>query len=93
VPPLTLRSRPSGGGLGRRAVLGRGESLAETVALNRWATRSSGSAGGGLFLSQSVDVSQSRTNCLSNDGWCPSTSASVQAYGCVSSGKRATTKA
>ena len=33
------------------------------------ATTSSGSGGGGLFLSQSVADSQSRTNCLSNDGW------------------------
>src|SRR5262245_5823920 len=34
------------------------------------ATTSAGSSGGGLFLSQPVCVSQSRTNCLSNDG-CP----------------------
>ncbi len=35
-------------------------------------TTSSGSAGGGLFLSHEVVSSQSRTNCLSNDGWpCP----------------------
>ncbi len=33
-------------------------------------TTSLGKAGGGLFLSQVVDSSQSRTNCLSNDG-CP----------------------
>ena len=32
------------------------------------ATTSSGSVGGGLFLSQPVVSSQSRTNCLSNDG-------------------------
>jgi len=31
-------------------------------------TMSSGNAGGGLFLSQSVPNSQSRTNCLSNEG-------------------------
>ncbi len=33
------------------------------------ATTSSGSGGGGLFLSQPLVESQSRTNCLSNDGW------------------------
>ena len=33
-----------------------------------FATTSSGSGGGGLFLSQPVVSSQSRTNCLSNDG-------------------------
>ena len=32
-------------------------------------TTSSGSEGGSLFLSQPVEVSQSRTNCLSKDGW------------------------
>src|SRR5205823_14812422 len=31
-------------------------------------TTSGGSSGGGLFLSQPVVSSQSRTNCLSNDG-------------------------
>ena len=30
---------------------------------------SSGNAGGGLFLSQSVVPSKSRTNCLSKEGW------------------------
>ena len=33
-------------------------------------TTSAGSSGGGLFLSQPLPLSQSRTNCLSNDG-CP----------------------
>src|SRR3990172_11037910 len=35
------------------------------------ATTSAGSSGGGLFLSQPVVSSQSRTNCLSNDGCGP----------------------
>ena len=34
-------------------------------------TTSSGNSGGGLFWSQSVVSSQSRTNCLSNDGGLP----------------------
>jgi hypothetical protein len=33
-----------------------------------WSTTSGGRAGGGLFLSQPLSMSQSRTNCLSNEG-------------------------
>ena len=44
--------------------------VALDVFVRVFSTMSSGSEGGGLFLSQPVVSSQSRTNCLSNDG-CP----------------------
>ncbi|QDT75271.1 hypothetical protein I41_44810 [Lacipirellula limnantheis] len=34
-----------------------------------FSTMSRGRSGGGLFLSQPLAESQSRTNCLSNEGW------------------------
>ena len=44
-------------------------SYASTYFARVFSTTSSGRAGGGLFLSQPAAVSQSRTNCLSNEGW------------------------
>ena len=46
-------------------------SKASTYLSRVFATTSSGSGGGGLALSQPVVSSQSRTNCLSNDGCGP----------------------
>jgi hypothetical protein len=45
-------------------------SYASTYFSRVFITMSSGNEGGGLFLSHVVAESQSRTNCLSNEG-CP----------------------